>query len=49
MYEVNMVQIDGFNLGQVDDNVWGFVDYNELKELVFEMETEDEQEYVYEA
>ena len=27
MYETNMVEIDGFNLGQVEDDSWGYDKY----------------------
>lgn len=27
MYETNMVEIDSFNMGQVEDNCWGFDSY----------------------
>jgi hypothetical protein len=42
MIESNMVELDGFNLGQIDDDCWGFSSYEYT--LSYETE-EDEDEY----
>lgn len=37
MIESDMVELDGFNMGQVDDNCWGFTPY-EYDTFTFEDE-----------
>jgi hypothetical protein len=43
MIEANMIEIDGFNMGQIDDNCWGFNSYEYT--LPYEMEEDEEDEY----